>query len=86
MVNGWTTQEDAALLKRGDIVVLNGSIVDTDKERLRFLIVDCSIGWVKTVILFRRPERYCFNPGDKKPGDTWTFRRAKMIGKNWRIL
>ena len=76
----WTTQEDTALLATGDIVALNGNLLDHDKEVLRFLIVDCAIGWVKAVILFHS------NLYDRKPGDTWTFRRAKLIGKNWRIV
>ena len=76
----WTTQEDTALLATGDIVALNGILLDHDKEVLRFLIVDCAIGWVKTVILFHSGLH------ERKVGDTWTFRRAKLIGKNWRIL
>ena len=81
----WTTQEDTALLKRGDIVALNGNLTDCDKEVLRFLIVDCAIGWVKTVILFRSQNFSALSP-ERKPGYTWTIRRAKLIGKNWRII
>jgi hypothetical protein len=79
----WTTQEDTALLTSGDIVALNGNLIDHDKEVLRFLIVDCAIGWVKTVILFRRGGD---NWNLQNVGDTWTIRRAKLIGKNWRIV
>lgn len=79
----WTTQEDTALLTSGDIVALNGNLIDPDKEVLRFLIVFASIGWVKTVILFDAPHH---GMPMRKPGDTWTIRRAKLIGKNWRIV
>jgi len=87
--NGWTTQEQTAKLKVGDIVAVNGNLVDYDKEVVRFIITNANIGNLQVMILSKRrarPNLTTFDGIDKQRGDFWAFRRAKLIGKNWRIV
>ena len=87
--NGWTTQEQTAKLKVGDIVAVNGNIVDYDKEVVRFIITDANMGNLQVMILSKRraPQNLTtFDGIAKQRGDFWAFRRAKLIGKNWRIV
>ena len=87
--NGWTTQEQTAKLKVGDIVAVNGNLVDYDKEVVRFIITDANIGTLQVMVLSKRhaPQNLTtFDGLAKQRGDFWAFRRAKLIGKNWRIV
>ena len=80
------TKEEAAQLKSGDIVVLNDIAsfgLNSEKEVMRFILIESTKGWLKAVILYNPdiPEG-----SSNWPGSTWDFRRAKLIGKNWRVL
>tara|TARA_Y100000310_G_scaffold205795_1_gene206131 strand:- start:369 stop:656 length:288 start_codon:yes stop_codon:yes gene_type:complete len=84
--NGWTTQEQTAELKVGDIVAINGNLVDCDKEVMRFIITDANIGNLQVMVLSKRRDPQNLTTFDglrKQRGDFWAFRRAKLIGKNW---
>lgn len=87
--NGWTTPSQTAKLKVGDIIAINGNLVDYDKEVMRFIITDANIGNLQVMVLSKRqaPQNLTtFDGLDKQRGDFWAFRRAKLIGKNWRIV
>ena len=86
--NGWTTKDQTAELKVGDIVSINGNLVDSDKETVRFIITNANIGTLTVMVLMcSRASSLApqYRGGFiKHPGDSWTFRRAQLIGKNWR--
>jgi len=76
------TKEETAQLKTGDIVSWL-FVTGSQDEVMRFIIIESTKGWLKAVILYNPdiPEG-----SSTSPGSTWDFRRAKLIGKNWRVL
>jgi len=82
------TKEEAAQLKVGDTVSVfeQGWLASpraSDREVQRFIITDCGIGWLESVVLLNK---YPNHEMVVKVPYVRRLRRAWLMGKKWRKL